>query len=363
MKGGLPENAYGRCGLAVYRKNPNVVFAIVHTSETVGANGNAGQPATPTTKDGKPGTPGRAATGGVFRSDDKGETWKKVNDLCPRPFYYGQIRVDPSDDNRLYVLGVTLQTSADGGQTFTVIGRTIHADHHALWINPKDSKHVLVGNDGGLYLSKDGGQTFTANRGLVVSQFYGVAVDTRTPYRVYGGLQDNGSWGGPSATRYSDGVTLGDWHRLLGADGFQAAVDPTDPDTVYAESQYGGLSRINLRGGPKGPLTKAIRPPSPKGGTPNRYNWNAPILLSPHDPKTLYYASQFVFKSTDPRRRVGEDQRRPDRRAEGRRSDRERAHGPESRGVAGEEGRAVGRHRRRQVVGVAERRQGVGRCE
>jgi photosystem II stability/assembly factor-like uncharacterized protein len=298
MKGGLPENAYGRCGLAIYRKNSNVVFAVVQTNETTGALSNLGQPATPMTKDGKPGTPGKPETGGIFRSDDQGKTWKKVNDLVPRPFYYGQIRIDPNDEKRLYVLGVTLQTSGDGGQTFSVIGRTIHADHHALWVNPKDSKHVIVGNDGGLYVSKDMGQAFTANREFVVSQFYGVAVDTRTPYRVYGGLQDNGSWGGASATTYEDGVTLADWRRLLGGDGFQAAVDPTDPDTVYVESQYGGLARVNLRG-PKGPTTRPIRPAAPKGGTPNRYNWNSPILLSPHDSKTLYYGAQHLYKSSN----------------------------------------------------------------
>lgn len=299
MAGGLPEGAYGRSGLAVYRKNPEVVFAIVQTGDTAGALSNAGQLATPATKDGKPGTPGKVETGGIFRSDDKGKTWAKVNDLVPRPFYYGQIRVDPNDEKRLYVLGVSLQTSADGGKTFSAIGRTIHADQHALWINPKDSKHLLAGNDGGLYASKDGGATFTANRGLVIAQFYGVAVDSRTPYRVYGGLQDNGSWGGPVATPYEDGVTLADWRRLLGADGFQAAVDPTDPDTVYVESQYGGLSRVSLRGGPKGPTPKSIRPPAPKGGPANRYNWNAPILLSPHDAKTLYYGAQHLYKSVN----------------------------------------------------------------
>ncbi|MFM8270749.1 MAG: WD40/YVTN/BNR-like repeat-containing protein, partial [Gemmata sp.] len=297
LKGGLPENGYGRCGLAVYRKDPNVVFAIVQTADTAGATSNVGQPATVTNKDGNF-APGKVETGGVFRSEDKGRTWKKINDLVPRPFYYGQIRVDPNDDKRLYVLGVSLQASADGGQKFSAIGQPIHADHHALWVNPKDSKHILVGNDGGLYQSKDGGATFTANRGPVISQFYGVAVDTRTPYRVYGGLQDNGTWGGPTATHHPDGVTLADWRRLLGADGFQAAVDPTDPYTVYGESQYGGLSRINLRGA-KGANTKSIRPAAPKGGAPNRYNWNAPILLSPHHPRTLYYGAQHVYKSTN----------------------------------------------------------------
>jgi photosystem II stability/assembly factor-like uncharacterized protein len=294
MAGGLPEKVgYGRCGLAVYAKDPNVVFAIVQTSETVGANNNTGQLATAAKA-----AVGKPETGGIFRSDDKGKTWTKINDLVPRPFYYGQIRVDPNDDKRLYVLGVSLATSADGGKTFTAIGRTTHADHHALWVNPKDSQHILIGNDGGVYSSKDRGATFAPHRSVVISQFYGVAVDTRTPYRVYGGLQDNGSWGGPSATAFPDGVTLADWRRLLGGDGFQAAVDPTDPDTVYVESQYGNLVRLNLRAA-KGPAPKGIRPTAPKGGTPNRWNWNAPILLSPHDPKALYYGAQHLYKSTN----------------------------------------------------------------
>src|SRR5262249_39157510 len=203
LGGGLPEKVgYGRCGLAVSAKDSNVVYAVVQTSDTVGALTNAGQVATPPTKDGKPGVPGKVETGGIFRSEDKGKTWKKMNDLVPRPFYYGQIRIDPNDDKRIYVLGVQFFASADGGRSFAIIGRTIHPDHHALWIDPNDSQHLIVGNDGGLYTSKDRGQTFTANRGLVISQFYGVAVDSRTPYRVYGGLQDNGSWGGPTSTRF-----------------------------------------------------------------------------------------------------------------------------------------------------------------
>jgi photosystem II stability/assembly factor-like uncharacterized protein len=298
MGGGLPEKVgYGRCGLSVYRKNPKVVFAIVHTSETTGQLSNAGQPATIVGKDGKLAPLRPVETGGVFRSEDRGETWKKVNDLVPRPFYYGQIRVDPADENNVYVLGVTLQASTTGGMSFAPVGRTIHPDHHAMWVNPKNPEHLIVGNDGGLYVSKDRGRTWDPKRGLVISQFYGVAVDTRAPYRVYGGLQDNGSWGGVSATPYPDGITLADWRRLIGADGFQAAVDPTDPNTVYVESQYGNLTRVNMAGA-KGPVPKGIRPPGPKGEGANRYNWNAPILLSPHDSKTLYYGAQHLFKST-----------------------------------------------------------------
>ncbi|MBA4066380.1 MAG: hypothetical protein C0501_22235 [Isosphaera sp.] len=295
MAGGLPEKAdYGRCGLSVYRKDPKVVFAVVHTSETAGQTSNTGQPASAA------GKVGPVEKGGVFRSEDKGLTWKKINDLVPRPFYYGQVRVDPVDEKNLYVLGVAFHGSSDGGRTFDSIGKGMHSDHHALWVNPRNPDHLIVGNDGGLYVSKDRGKTYAAKRGMVISQFYGVGVDDRAPYyRVYGGLQDNGSWGGPVATPYPDGVTVADWQRLLGGDGFQAVVDPTDPNTVYAEAQYGALSRITL-GGAKGAAPKGIRPPAaPKGEATNRYNWNAPIVLSPHDPKTLYYGAQYLFKSVN----------------------------------------------------------------
>jgi photosystem II stability/assembly factor-like uncharacterized protein len=297
LGGGLPEKVgYGRCGIAVYPKNPKVVFAVVHTSETAGQLTNVGQPASTISKTGVL-LLGRVETGGVFRSDDAGLTWKKINDLVPRPFYYGQIRVDPTDESRLYVLGVAFHASTDGGRSFRSIAPSIHPDHHALWINPKNPDQLIIGNDGGLYTSKDRGRTYEPRRGLVLSQFYGVAVDNRSPYRVYGGLQDNGNWGGPSATPYADGITLTDWHRILNADGFQAAVDPTDPSTVYCEAQYGGLARVTL-GGSKGPVAKSIKPPAVKGEQ-HRFNWNSPILLSPHDPKTLYFGAQHLYKSTN----------------------------------------------------------------
>ena len=153
--------ATAAAGSRCTRKDPNVVFAVVQTSETAGQNSNAGQPATPVGKDGKPGTPGRVETGGIFRSEDKGKTWKKVNDLVPRPFYYGQIRIDPTDDKHVYVLGVAVpRVVATAAGRSPSSAAPIHADHHALWINPKDAEHLIVGNDGGLYSSKDRGQTF-----------------------------------------------------------------------------------------------------------------------------------------------------------------------------------------------------------
>jgi photosystem II stability/assembly factor-like uncharacterized protein len=288
LGGGLPERPIGRCGVCVYPKDPRVVYAVVQTDKT--NISPLGQP---------PKTGIDASTGGVFRSEDRGKTWTKLNDLVPRPFYYGQVRVDPSSDRRVYVLGVSLYASADGGVTFAAqrpMG--VHPDQHALWVNPKNPDHLVLGNDGGLFVSTDRGKSYEPKRGLVIAQFYGVAADTRTPYRVYGGLQDNGSWGGPVATPYPDGITLADWYRVAGADGFQCAADPTDPFTVYAEGQYGGLVRINLLGG-NGPELKPIRPPQPKGAPPHRFNWNTPLLLSPHDPKTLYLAGDVVYRSTN----------------------------------------------------------------
>ena len=283
---GLPTRPIGRCGVAVYRKDPNIVYAVVQTDRT-----STITPKTP------PKMPmlGSVEVGGIFRSEDKGKTWKKLNDLCPRPFYYGQIRIDPTNDKRVYVLGVQFHVSDDGGVTFT--NRTgMHSDHHALWINPKDSNQLVVGNDGGLYFSHNKAQNFEAIRGMAIAQFYGVAVDMRTPYRVYGGLQDNGSWGGVSATTSTEGITLADWRRISGADGFQCAVDPDDPFTVYSETQYGGLLRNNVRG--KGGSTR-IKPSAGEGQPTYRFNWNSPIVLSSHDSKTIYFAGNHVFKSTN----------------------------------------------------------------
>jgi photosystem II stability/assembly factor-like uncharacterized protein len=298
MQGGLPEKVgYGRCGLAVSRKEPKVVYAIVQTSETAGQFTNFGQFPTPVGKDGRPGPVGRAETGGVFRSDDRGASWKKVNDLVPRPFYYGQVRVDPTESDTIYVLGVVLHVSKDGGKTFSSLGRTIHADHHALWIDPDNRDHLILGGDGGLYHSTNRGRSFEPQRSLVLCQFYGIAVDHRTPYWVYGGLQDNGTWGGPSATPYADGITQADWKRVLGGDGFQTAVDPAEPDTVFAELQFGGLSRVGMAG-PKGPIVRSIRPLASRGEQ-YRFNWNTPLLLSPWNGRTLYYGGQHLFRSTD----------------------------------------------------------------
>jgi photosystem II stability/assembly factor-like uncharacterized protein len=299
MTGGLPGRAYGRCGVAVSKKDPNILVAVVQTDKTA-AQTNTGQVA-------KAGGP--PDNGGVFRSTDRGKTWEVLNQLVPRAFYYGQVRIDPQDANRVYVLGVSFGLSTDGGKSFRNLATLgAHSDMHALWVNPKDSTHLILGTDGGLFVSKDQGKTWAGKRGMVISQVYGVAVDTRTPYRVYAGFQDNGSWGVPVATPHPDGITTADWKRVGGADGFQVAVDRDDPDTIYTEIQYGGLHRYNLKG-PKGDASKKVRPgpavdrpmpgQPPQAAGPNRFNWNAPFFLSPHDPKVIYFGSQYVWRSSN----------------------------------------------------------------
>lgn len=284
MKNGLPDRPLGRCGITVYRKDPRIVYAVIATDRTLTL---VRQPSLRSN--------GPSELGGVFRSEDKGKTWTKLNDLCPRPFYYGKIRLDPNDDRRVYLLGIALHISDDGGRTFTSAGQGVHPDHHGLWINPKDSNQLVLGNDGGLYVSKDRGRTWEARRGLTISQFYSVAVDMRQPYRVYGGLQDNGSWGGPSATDRTDGITIADWKRIGTGDGFQCLVDPTDANTAYYESQYGGIHRVDL----DRRQARRIKPAARRGQPEYRFNWNSPMLLSPHDPKTIYYGGNHLFRSRD----------------------------------------------------------------
>jgi photosystem II stability/assembly factor-like uncharacterized protein len=283
---GLPDGPIGRCGISIYRKNPNVLFAQVQTDKT-DIRVVAGQP--PKQND-------EPSTGGIFRSDDRGETWVKLNDLCPRPFYFSQIRVDPNDDQRVYVCGVTLFVSVDGGKKFAGgAAPGVHADQHALWIDPADSDHHVIGCDGGLYVTYDRGANWEHFKNLPISQFYGVGVDMRKPYRVYGGLQDNGTWGGPSRTKNREGIGTADWFRIFGADGFQVAPDPNDVDTVYAEWQYGRFLRINVSTGHVTTIT-----PAPVEGAPAyRFNWNAPMQLSAFDSKTVYFAGNHVFRSTD----------------------------------------------------------------
>ena len=232
--------------------------------------------------------------GGVYRSDDGGTHWHRVNSLNPRPMYYSQIRVDPSNSDQLWVLGTSLYKSSDGGKTFTDDGHgdDVHVDHHALWIDPRDGRHVLLGNDGGLYATYDQGKNWDHHNHVAIGQFYHVAVSSDPNYKVYGGLQDNGSWGGPNRVANNSGPVNSDWMSIGGGDGFVCAVDPDDPDQIYYESQNGGMGRINLRTGERGFMR-----PRPPEGTQYRFNWKTPFLLSFHNPEIYYSAGNHVFRS------------------------------------------------------------------
>jgi photosystem II stability/assembly factor-like uncharacterized protein len=288
---GLPTRPMGRIGLAVWRKDPRLLYAVIATDRT-DIRQVRGQPAGPART---------AETGGVFLSRDRGETWAKVNDLCPRPFYFAQLRIDPNDPQRVYVLGIHLHISANAGRTFTQnANRGDHVDHHDLWIDPNDSRRLALATDGGLYTTRDRAFSWQFVPSLPVAQFYGIALDMRTPYFIYGGLQDNGSWGGPSQTRNPAGILNSDWFNFLDYDGFQCAAPADDPSTVYAEGQYGLLNRIDLRRRAHVLIRPRERPLWRGRDTPAfRFNWSAPVLISPHDTKTLYFGGNFVFKTTD----------------------------------------------------------------
>jgi photosystem II stability/assembly factor-like uncharacterized protein len=233
--------------------------------------------------------------GGVYKSTDGGESWTRVNSVNPRPMYFSQIRVDPNDDKLIYVLGVELYRSTDGGANFKRDVRGVHADQHALWINLRDSRHMILGCDGGFYATYDRMAHWDHLNHLAIGQFYHAAVDVRPHnYYVYGGLQDNGSWGGPSQTRTFTGPVNEDWIMVGGGDGFVCQVDPNDPDLVYYESQNGGLGRRHLKTGE----TASLRPPRTPGER-YRFNWKTPFILSHHNSRIYYCAGNFVFRSLD----------------------------------------------------------------
>ena len=240
-------------------------------------------------------------TGGVFVSKDGGEKWERANSLNPRPFYFSNIRVDPNDDKVLYVLGDTaLWHSTDGGTRFTGISTRaigVHPDQHALWIDPRDSRHMLIGCDGGFYVTYDRGVTPWDHLNIqAIGQFYHVCVDNRKPYHVYGGLQDNGSWSGPSNTLRGGGTANGpvneDWVFLHDGDGFVCRVDPNDPEIVYTEHQNGNMARQNFHTGE----SQGIGRPANAGGT-LRWNWNTPFILSSHNPSIFYSGAQILYRS------------------------------------------------------------------
>ncbi|HTU89473.1 MAG TPA: PDZ domain-containing protein, partial [Gemmataceae bacterium] len=231
--------------------------------------------------------------GGLYKSSDGGESWTRINSVNPRPMYFSQVRVDPTDDKYVYVLGINLYRSEDGGKTFKTDEGAYHPDQHALWIDPRDGRHMLLGTDGGFYSTYDRMTRWEFLNNMAIGQFYHVAIDSRQPYRVYGGLQDNGSWGGPSHTLDGQGPINEDWIVAGGGDGFVCRVDEQDPDLVYWESQDGNIGRRNIRTGE----FARIRPRDVRGKPPYRFNWNTPFILSNHNSQIFYCGGNYVFRS------------------------------------------------------------------
>ncbi|MCH7992646.1 MAG: hypothetical protein IIC35_09545, partial [Gemmatimonadetes bacterium] len=285
---GLPDGDKGRIGVDVFRQDGNVVYALVEADARRPGRGGGGGGDT-------------ESRSGLFRSLDRGTTWEKMSDTNPRPMYYSQVRIDPSNSDRIYVLGSPLMISDDGGRTFRSDGADqIHVDHHALWIDPNDPDHLIIGSDGGVSASWDGGAYWRMFDNIALGQFYTVSFDMRDPYYVCGGLQDNNPWCGPSNTRGFHGIRNQDWYETAYGDGFWTVVDPTDSTIVFSESQGGNMNRYDLVTGEKTPM-RPITGPRENGDTAKvyRFNWNAPLLISRHDPATIYLASNFLMRSRD----------------------------------------------------------------
>ncbi|MGA2625309.1 MAG: glycosyl hydrolase [Bacteroidota bacterium] len=271
LKNGLPSDDVGRIGLAISPADSRVVYATIEAA---------------------------SKKGGFFRSVDYGASWEKRNDLVAGPpMYFGTIVADPKNVDRVYLMDVLMMVTDDGGKTFSRLGeRSKHVDNHAMWIDPANTNHYLVGCDGGLYESFDRAQSWAFKANLPITQFYDVCVDNSTPfYFVYGGTQDNASVGGPSRTRNASGITNADWFVTTGGDGFQSRVDPEDPNIVYSESQYGGLVRYDRRTGEE----LGIQPLPEQDAMGLRWNWDSPLIISPHSHTRLYFAANKLFRSDD----------------------------------------------------------------
>ncbi|MEY2537070.1 MAG: hypothetical protein QOG67_810 [Verrucomicrobiota bacterium] len=300
LAGGLPVQT-GRIGLALSASNPKIVMAVVQSYE-----GGSGQL-----------TDLRSKSGGVFRSEDGGEKWTRVSAIDPRPFYFSQIRIDPTNDQRVYLLEFALLVSDDGGKNFREdLSEKVHPDCHAMAIQPgtvpapkppkpedknKPPKppvcqRVLLGTDGGIYQSFAGGKNWDHLSRIPAGEFYRISLDDTKPYyRIAGGLQDNENWVGPSGVPSKEGIRNSDWTALAGGDGFYVVFDSTDHDTFYAESQGGEVHRINLRNGE----LRRLRPEPAEGQPKYRFHWNSPLIGSRHNPGVLYLAGNCVFKLTD----------------------------------------------------------------
>ncbi len=270
VSSGLPAEDLGRITFAPSANNPALVYASVEA-----ANHKSG----------------------IFRSNDFGSSWELRSAVEFAGMYFGRIYADPHNADRVYFMNVRMSVSDDGGKTLRPLGeRSKHSDNHVIWIDPRDANHYLVGCDGGLYESYDRAANWSFKSNLPLGQFYDVTTDNQAPfYNVYGGTQDNSSVGGPARTRSANGITNADWFVTQGGDGFQSRVDPEDPNTIYAELQYGVLVRFDKRTGER----LGIQPEPGAGEEPLRWNWDSPIMISPHQHTRIYFGSNKLFRSDD----------------------------------------------------------------
>ena len=323
--GGFPESTKGRIGIAIALSNPDVMYTMVE------ADTAANPKKDPKVKPAK-------SPSGLYRSADGGKTWVKTNDEDTRPFYYSQVRVTPDNPDRVYWSSTPVKVSNDGGKTAMNATQGIHVDHHAMWIDPKDPSHLIVGDDGGVSQSWDGGGNYEFLNVFAIGQFYNVSYDNQIPYRVCGGLQDNGSWCGPSR-RKGGSITNAMWHQVGGGDGFVTQQNPDDANWIFAESQGGNIGRLNFATGERTSLRKPQWRPTylqwedsivvTRGDTTKplskdakkkvdgfraqqiadsvamdiRWNWNTPYFISKHNGATMYFGANRVLKST----KMGDD--------------------------------------------------------
>ena len=400
----------GRINVAISRSNPSTVYALVEADSMRGAAHAVRAPASDSAGEKTKAAVKQRLLSGLYRSEDAGKTWQWMNDVDVRPFYYSQVRVDPKLPNRVYWSSTPFNFSDDGGKTVRNGTVGIHVDHHAMWIDPNDPEHFLVGDDGGVSQTWDRGGNFEFLNRISIGQFYEVSYDMAVPYRVCGGLQDNGSWCGPSRKR-SGPITNADWFTVGGGDGFYTAQDPSNPNIIYAESQGGNIRRLDYSTGESKPLVKPTWRPRylqiedsilvARGDTAKpvaqsqkkrlaelramqqkdstdldlRFNWNTPFFISPHAPSTIYVGAQPRAQVDEPRRRFPSDlagsldarhregslEHGLDRRHHERRHGRGDVRHDHDAGRVVRAARAAhGRHRRRQRLADARRWRGVG---